>query len=257
MMKPLIFRPIAPPSNSIESTYTYLFSLAEREPTTPSGSIIETDYQTQGRGQRGNTWYSSKGLNLIPSILMRYPYLKPGNEFRISVLTTLAIVGTIRKFIPDTTSILVKWPNDIYCDDKKVAGILIGHSVEGGYILFSVIGIGLNVNEYMFPLDIPNPTSLKLINGAEINLSEVREELLKNLSLRLPYAADTYWKPELHDEYCALLYRKDTWHPYKNLRTGEDFVGKIETVSESGLLEIRTEQGELLSFGFKEIAYTI
>lgn len=255
MMKPLIFNPIQPSSPSIESTYTHLFALAESDETLPTGAFIEADFQTQGRGQRGNSWYSSRGLNLLPSILVRYPYLCPHQSFRISILTALGIIDTLQNYVPYPQNLFIKWPNDIYYNDCKIAGILIGHSIEGLYVRFSVIGIGLNVNEYSFPSILPNPTSLRLINKEEIPLKEVREELLKRLSDRLPWTEGKYWKSEILSEYCSLLYRKGTWHIYEDLKLGGEFLGKIETVSEEGFLQVRDKKGEQRSFAFKEIAY--
>ncbi len=255
-MPSLNFNPLTPPENIvIESTYDYIFSLAEKYPSLPSGTMLSIDFQTKGRGQQGNSWHASKGLNLIPSFLVRYPHLAPEHGFRVSMLTALAIVDALRSLVPHPSLLAIKWPNDIYYNGAKIAGILIGHSIQGHFIQFSVVGIGLNVNEESFPAHIPHPTSLRLINHRVLNVDEVQSELLKKLALRLPLTENSLWTTSLLDEYCALLYQRGAWHNYRDLRSGEVFSGKIETVSEEGWLRILHSDGRLLSFAFKEISY--
>ncbi|MDR0750065.1 MAG: biotin--[acetyl-CoA-carboxylase] ligase, partial [Tannerellaceae bacterium] len=129
-----------------ESTNMYLQMLTETEEI-PSGSVVLADFQTAGRGQTGNSWVSEAGRNLTFSILFR-PIDVPANmTFVISEMVSLSVKYTLDKYIPD---VCVKWPNDIYCKDEKLAGILIENVIMHGKIIQSVIGIGINIHQTEF-----------------------------------------------------------------------------------------------------------
>ena len=143
----------------LDSTNTYALKLLSQI-RPKAGTLISADYQTTGRGQMGRDWHSAPGLNLCLSCIL-YPETNAQNQFAISMAVALAVRDTVADFI-NQERVKIKWPNDIYVGDKKIAGILIQTSIHGNVIIYCVAGIGLNVNETDFPAELPNPTSLKL-----------------------------------------------------------------------------------------------
>ena len=158
------------------STNTYLSTIAS---TTAHGTVVYTLRQTAGRGQRGNSWESEDGKNITFSMLIR-PSVAPSQQFFISEAAALAVARTLDKYIADG-GVSVKWPNDVYWHDKKICGMLIEHSLSGGRINSSILGIGVNINQQQFLSDAPNPVSLWQIIGRETPLEEVLHTLCDTL----------------------------------------------------------------------------
>ena len=120
-------------------------------------SVLSALEQTGGRGQRENKWHSAPNQNLTFSIILKQPPIKAADQFCISEITAVTLVQFLSEYgiIAD-----IKWPNDIYVGEKKICGILIENSLKGQSIDWSIIGIGLNVNQFNFPVNLPNPTSM-------------------------------------------------------------------------------------------------
>ncbi|MBR4324827.1 MAG: biotin--[Bacteroidales bacterium] len=125
--------------------------------------VIRADFQTDGRGQRGNTWHSPNAMNLMFS-LVHYPVkLEARHQFMLSQAAALSVAEYLaQKGVADVS---IKWPNDIYVGMKKICGMLIENAVSGHYIRYSIIGIGININQTAFPDNLPNPTSLAIQTG--------------------------------------------------------------------------------------------
>ena len=122
-------------------------------------SILSAYEQTKGRGQRGNTWTSTPGENLMFSIVLKNPKISARDQFGINEITSLSVVDFLSQH---GISARIKWPNDIYAGSKKICGILIENSLRGSGISSSIIGIGLNINQRNFDVNLPNPTSMAL-----------------------------------------------------------------------------------------------
>lgn len=128
-------------------------------------SVVSAYSQTQGRGQRGNIWISEPGENLTFSVILKYgddvqgnfPCFPAKNQEVISAITAISIIELLSEYGIDAK---IKLPNDIYVSDKKICGILIEHTVKGESLKHSIIGIGLNINQCNFDVNLPNPTSL-------------------------------------------------------------------------------------------------
>jgi BirA family biotin operon repressor/biotin-[acetyl-CoA-carboxylase] ligase len=167
----------------VDSTNTYVAkNVAELE----SATIVTTDNQTAGRGQRGNSWESEPGMNLTFTMLMRPEKFAAIRQFSLSEAVAVAIVDVIGEELEIFTEI--KWPNDIYWRDNKLAGILIEHAVMGSEIMHTIIGVGLNVNQTKFLSDAPNPISLRqiLINRGEKGDTIIdRDILLEKIGTRI------------------------------------------------------------------------
>lgn len=219
------------------STNTLLKELLAKDEWPKGERFLYAGYQTAGRGQTGNSWESEEGKNLLCSIL-----LPPDKDlYFLNIAVGVAILRVIGE---DFT---IKWPNDIYWRDKKVAGILIENAILGNEIKYSIAGIGLNVNQTEFRSDAPNPISLKQITGKEYLIDEMMERLYAEVQRVL--------KEEVWSEYKAHLYRREGfwWFEDKNGR----FEARIEDVLPTGEIVLCDKNGQQHTYGFKQIKYII
>lgn len=141
-------------------------------------SVIAVRCQTKGRGQRTNTWLSNPNENLTFSIVLKDLKILPSEQIAISQITALSVVDYLARH---GISAKIKLPNDIYVDTKKICGILIEHSIRSNKIMWSIIGIGINVNQTVFPSSLPNPTSILL----ETTVSEPDQKVISAPRLEL------------------------------------------------------------------------
>jgi BirA family biotin operon repressor/biotin-[acetyl-CoA-carboxylase] ligase len=214
----------------------------------PEGFVVYTDFQTAGKGQPGNSWESETGKNLLFSLVLHSLHIPMDELFLLSQLVSIAIKKALDKY---TTDITVKWPNDIYYKDKKLAGILIENSLQGSKIKTVVIGVGLNVNQKLFLSDAPNPVSLWQITGKRQN----RKQLLHQIRLNILELYAEMDKGKIRSDYEESLYRKEDYHNYQ---AEEDmFRAKIIKVYSDGQLELEKENGERNGFYFKEVRFVL
>lgn len=202
--------------------------------------FIYAGYQTAGRGQTGNSWESEKGKNLICSILL------PPNK-NLYFLNIAVSVAILRLFDEPLT---IKWPNDIYWKDKKLAGILLENAIIGNEVKYTIAGIGLNVNQTEFVSDAPNPVSLKQINGKEYAIDPLMQDLLEAVHTVLNEPEEAVWS-----EYKAHLYRREGYWPFAD--HNGTFEAQIEDVLPSGEIVLRDKNGQLHTYGFKQIKYIL
>jgi len=235
--------------DEVESTNFYLKKTV-REQHPEEGSLVIAEYQSGGRGQMGTSWFSSKGENLLFSLLI-YPKGVAANEqFIISRIASLAVKNTLDHF---TNDIRIKWPNDIYWKDQKIAGILIENDIQGKHIENSVIGIGINVNQQIFPPELPNPVSLRQITGSELDREYILDLFMREF-FQL-YREFQHGETEvIEDEYMLDLYRVNDYYWFED---GEGkFQAVIEDVLPSGHLILRTlESDEVRKYTFKEVSF--
>ncbi len=225
-----------PLRKSIESTYAYLSELVDREPL-PEATVLNASYQMAGRGQGSNSWYSSPGANLLPSVFFGHLGLPLENYWRISEITALAVWETVAYFTQaELLDLRIKWPNDIMYKGHKVAGILIGNRLLSGEIDSTVIGVGINVNETAFPDTIPPAHSLYTITQKRFDLDEVLNFFLDRLGTWREQILHSVVMEQVHKEYNKLLYQRGICAPYRETKTGFCFDAVIEEVNSSGLL---------------------
>ncbi len=233
--------------DSVWSTNTELVSL---ELGYPHGTVFSAHEQTAGRGQRGNKWEAEPRKNLTFSVLLRPRTIAPAESFVVSMLTSLSIVEALESFMPET-EIKIKWPNDIYVADKKLCGILIENSFSGGLIDYSVVGIGINVNQTEFLSDAPNPVSMAGITGSVFDLQSVLEEVCQQI-------LDDFDEYEAYPDVDKLMkkYRARQWrgtglYKWLDVATGETLTAAIDSISADGYLTLNTMPKR--SYAFKEI----
>ena len=164
--------------NETHSTSTLLRQQYSDE--LPHLYAIRTDFQTAGRGQTGNGWESEKGKNLLVSVLLKYPEIAASEQWRLSMLVAVTLYEAIAQFVPEQM-LTIKWPNDIYVGSRKICGILIENSLRGNRLSSSIIGIGLNINQRNFDINLPNPTSMVLCRP-DLNCHSVSPECNSDFS---------------------------------------------------------------------------
>mgnify|MGYP002510636787 CR=1 FL=1 len=218
-------------------------------------SVLSAWEQTAGRGQRGNTWTSNAGENLMFSIVLKSPALMAEDHFALNEIAALSVSEFLSTY---GIKAQIKWPNDIYVDEKKICGILIENSFRGKSISSSIIGIGLNINQRNFNVTLPNPTSVLLECG---EIKDIRKALIDFMRICrrnwMNHIASSLSHEYLHRRYLDLLWRKDLPFPYVDNIRDVRFTGIIRGIDSFGRLSVETEKGELREFAFKEISYII
>lgn len=211
-------------------------------------TVYMTDFQTAGKGQRGNGWESATAENLLFSILFKPADILAEDQFIISQAVTLGIVEYVRS---KGITAKIKWPNDIYVGDRKICGILIENAINGSSLVSSIVGIGFNLNQLSFSPSIPNPVSLSALTDVQYDL---KEELLS--LLHFIFTEYDRRSPQTEERYAASLYRLGKPHSYIHTASGNTFTGTIKGVDKTARVIIDTEEGEK-AFAFKEIQYII
>ena len=232
----------------IDSTNNLLREMVRKE-RLPEFQVVYADFQTQGKGQQGNVLEAERGKNLLFSTVIYPIHIKIHEQFIISQIISLAIKKTLEKHVEH---IRIKWPNDIYWKDKKLGGILIENSLLGNSIKYSVIGVGLNINQIQFSNALPNPVSLKQITGKAVKRSVLLAEI-NDVFLNL---YQNYNFDDLKKEYFESLYHNDKYYEYRS-DSGEVFSAKILTINDDGKLILQTKKGKIREFYFKEVQFLI
>ena len=234
----------------IGSTNTYLQE-SDKDRLLPEGTIVYCDIQRSGRGQRGNSWESEPFKNLTFSLLLRPEHIPANRQFLLSEIVSLATVDVLNRY---ATGFSIKWPNDIYWHDKKIAGILIENVLSGSTFSRAIIGMGLNINQKNFYSDAPNPVSLYQITGRTYKIEKILDEFTEDFGKRY---TDTFTNSSdrIHKEYIAALYLNDGVYPFYS--DGNIFHASIADVELDGHLLLSTESGEKKRFAFKEVSFLL
>jgi BirA family biotin operon repressor/biotin-[acetyl-CoA-carboxylase] ligase len=217
----------------------------------PEGErFLYTGYQTAGRGQTGNSWESEADKNLLCSIML--PPNK--NLYFLNIAVGVAIIRVIQSVLCQQSGLYsvlsIKWPNDIYWRDKKVAGILIENAIIGNEIKYSIAGIGLNVNQTTFVSDAPNPVSLKQIRGQEYDIERLMSLLFETVQSVLNESEQEVWA-----YYKSHLYRREGWYPFED-KNGR-FEARIADVLPTGEIVLQDQEGKERIYHFKQVKYII
>ena len=217
------------------------------QPSGLDGTIIVTDKQIKGRGQRGNQWLSEPGMNLTFSIILKPTFISPRDQFFLTRVISLAIHDLLKALIE--WSAFIKWPNDLMVNDKKICGILIENQLRGNEIIHTIVGIGLNVNQENFNLS--SATSLALITSKQFHLPSLLEALLENIEARYLALRNGKLKA-LENAYLDAMYWRNELHTFSS--NEELFQGSIIGLDPIGKLLIYVN-GTVRSFDAKEIVY--
>ncbi len=237
--------------SSATSTNSYLTRRAE---SLTHGEAVVALAQTAGRGQRGNSWESEPGQNLTLSVLLRPADIDISRAFPLSEAVAMAAVAVLDRLMPDCPEpITVKWPNDIYAGNSKIAGILIENSISGRIIARSVAGIGLNVNQKHFYSNAPNPISIVQLSGRQYPIPMVATMFLNELDRMMRLIESDPAK--LHTLYMSRLWRAKGVYPFREVASDERFEAEVTAVAPSGFISLTDTTGRVRTYAFKEIEW--
>jgi len=235
---------------NLPSTNTHTSFLLKNS-TVTEGTIVFTNYQLAGRGQMGNQWESEDGKNLLISIVLFPSMINPADQFTISMTISLGICDFLKRYISLSK---IKWPNDIYVNNDKIAGLLIESSLMGNSIESTIAGIGLNINQEKFLSEAPNPVSLKMIKGRNFDLTTCLHQLASDLDTRYKQLKKRN-TDQIKKEYISQLFRLNEWHEYRDVNG--TFTGRIRSVSDYGRLQIEIRSGKMCEYSFKEVDFIL
>jgi BirA family transcriptional regulator, biotin operon repressor / biotin---[acetyl-CoA-carboxylase] ligase len=215
------------------------------------GTVVIASEQTHGRGQINNRWESEPGKNILMSIFLQPSFLPVSRQFIISKVIALSIAVILDEFIDDVS---IKWPNDVYVGDRKIAGILIENAIMGNTLAHSVAGIGLNVNQLTFSHLLPNPVSLIQVTKQVCQLNDLILSILNSI--------DGYYGmlrsgnfAEIDSAYEKKMYRRGSQAAYSDSKG--KFTAILLGVHTDGRLMLKTDEGETRLYHFKEVEFVI
>lgn len=234
---------------STNSEATAMIKLNEFSP----GTAIRAEFQTSGRGQDQNIWESEAKKNLLVSFIINTDYLPPEKQFYLNKIVSLAVSDLLIDVLPKE-EINIKWPNDLYVGNQKIAGILINNTIKGDFLEHSVLGIGLNVNQKRFLSDAPNPVSIVQFKQSEMDLDSCFIKLCDKLNFRCRQLQLLNYEA-IDKDYMSRLFR---FSKYANYLINEKKVNaKIVGLDEYGKLCLINKNGSEYCCDLKEIEFII
>lgn len=239
---------------SVDSTNNYALSLlkgaalTEGQENIRHGAAVFAHEQFAGKGQRGKTWQSGKGENIHLSIIVEPTNIEINSRFLLIAAVALAVRGVFERYA--CSDIFIKWPNDIYFQNRKAGGILIENIISGARWKWAVAGIGLNINQTGFGAELDKKAvSLKQITGGEFDCLQLAKELRNDVLQKIAQISS----PSLMAEYNRFLFRRG-----KNTRfekDGQVFEAVVKEVIPSGQLAVNTDIE--LHFDFGEVSWVM
>ena len=235
--------------DTLASTNTRAVELVSNNSPT-EGTVISASFQSRGQGQFGSSWISEAGQNITLSIILKPRFLSSNQLFLLNVIASLAVHDLINEMVIPNAHI--KWPNDIILQEGKVAGILIQNTLTGTKVSYSVVGIGVNVNQTRFTRDLPDATSIAMHSIEKFKLNEVTSLLLQKFEARY-LTLKQGQTDELWSDYHKVLYRKNRKSFFES--GDESFEGTLTRVQKDGRLEVLMNDGHSKLFAHKEISF--
>ncbi len=241
--------------HEVESTNTYAMNLL-RNVNAIEGTVVYTDHQTHGRGQRGAVWASKIGQNITVSVVLKPHFLSINDTFFLSKISALAVYDVLTEILPSSQyDIKIKWPNDILVDRQKIAGILIENNFATNSIQHSVMGIGLNINQDEFGDFERTATSLKRISNKDFDRNEVMQLLFSKIEKW--YFKLKEQKHEFIDaSYLSLLFGLNQMIEFEDVHQLK-FKAKLTGVSKMGKLMMELDDKTLKEFDVKEVKFLV
>ena len=231
------------------STNSYLQSIL-REQQLAEGAIVSTGFQSAGRGQMGAVWESSRDQNIMLSVLLFPKFLNAGDQFLLSKAIALAVRDFVFSYLADK-QVKIKWPNDILVSGQKICGILIENGLKGEKIDYSIVGIGINVNE---KFNDKKRTSIKGMTGLDYDLRYIEKILFSYIEAR--YLQLRSNEASISADYLESLFGFGEKMLFTDHTKNEDFEGTISDINQDGRLVINTDAG-LRLFNMKEVGFTV
>jgi len=228
--------------------------------------LLYTTYQTAGRGQTGNTWESERGKNLLLSYLLREPDVNISEQFMLNMIAAIAAHRTIAEWLSleQRPMLTIKWPNDIYIGNRKIAGILVENSLCGAKIQHSIAGIGINVNQDKWVSGAPNPVSIKQLTGVKSDIDAIVQRFERKLETTLSWESvqrRNYYRVHQYrrDGYWPFVEREVSTQPTMNAPAGINgqFMARIKEILPTGEIVLIDLQGGQHTYHFKQIRYVV
>ncbi len=241
--------------SQVDSTNSYAINLLKKvNVNIAEGSVVYASQQTGGRGQRGNVWNTEGNSNLTASIILKPAFLELKNQFFLYQIAALACYDVMAELLNDSQfDIKIKWPNDILVNGKKIAGVLIENIIYNNQLAWSVIGVGINVNQLQFDETI-NATSLKLISNKDYQVDSILKLLCKNIE-KYYFLLKNKKNDVIKNSYLNRFFNKDKWQEFK---IGTEQVSLlIKGISATGLLLLEDKNEKQTEFDIKEIKWVI
>ena len=260
-----------------DSTNTLMKAMLARGEWHEGERLLRAGFQTAGRGQTGNGWESEEGKNLLCSVLLNSQHSAVSEArpaFYLNVLVSVAVHRILNSQLSILNSQLaIKWPNDIYYGDRKIAGILIENAIIGSELKYAIAGIGLNVNQTVFVSNAPNPVSLKMIDGEERDIETLSSLLMTEIETTEQQSPEEVWR-----YYKAHLYRREGFWPFVEREVsvaptmnyspsleesdGErldksPFLARIADILPDGEIVLQDQQGKERKYHFKQVRYVL
>ncbi len=236
--------------DAINSTSIYLKQLS-KEVDVSNWTIVTAEYQTLGRGQMQTKWESEYGKNLIFSVLIKFDDLKVWNQFNLNCAISIGIFNALKEY--KLPQLKIKWPNDIMSVNKKLGGILIENSLLNDKIYQSVVGIGLNINQDIYPDYLPKAVSMKQILKNDFDRDEILFQIVNSIKTQIDILNRGEFKT-LHQNYENILFKKGKVQMFEN-KNHLKFIGQIIGVSKQGKLLVNLENESVMEYDFKEIKF--
>jgi BirA family biotin operon repressor/biotin-[acetyl-CoA-carboxylase] ligase len=235
---------------STESTNLYTLSLLKSR-SLEEGSIIFTQEQTAGKGQGSNCWESEPGKNLTATIVLHPGFLKPEDQFMLTRVVSLSVCTVLDNYdLPSRA--MIKWPNDIYINEGKIAGILINNDITGNNISQSIAGLGLNINQESFGENAPAAVSLKMLTGVEQEVKRLLTEWHKSMEQWYENLMKHDFKT-LDEAYMERLYRLN--QPAEFIIRGKRMEATILGLAEYGMLLLKDNRGKQYICALQEVVF--
>ena len=214
--------------------------------------VVSADEQTAGKGMGNNGWESEVGKNLTFSLAVDMGFLPAERLFLLSKAVPLGIIEVLDELLP-AEKLSIKWPNDIFYENRKLAGILINSTIKASMMDISIIGIGLNINQMQFQDWPTHPISLKMISGKDFDLQPLLEQIAEHIIMKVEQLKTG--PTSIEQDYLKRLFRYHTWADYEVDRevlrlfmTGIDQFGRLQLVD---------EQQTSYTFDIKEIKFVL
>jgi len=233
--------------DAINSTNDYIKMLLQRQ-FVENFTIVSAENQTSGRGQMGSAWNVEEGKNLTFSVLVKDLLIEISQIFHLNVAVAVSIIEALSFY--EIKELAIKWPNDILAEGKKIGGILIENSIKSDGEIFSIIGIGLNINQQNFE-GLPKASSLAVIKNQEFQKEEILASILRNLGRNISLVMNGNTS-QIWDKYHRFLYKKGLPMPFENA-SHEKFMGIIQGVTQSGKLEVMLADDSIKTFEIREV----
>lgn len=211
--------------------------------------VAWADYQQAGRGQKGTSWESERGKNLLFSVMLWPKGIEAKWQFGLSQAMSLAVCHALQQFAPDFK---IKWPNDIYYKEKKVSGTIIETTLRGQMVGRCILGVGINVNQEQFLSKAPNPMSLCRILGHEVDVKSVLDDVLERFAENC-HAIEEGNLSNISQQYKNLLMWKDGMHLYRDEK-GE-FSAQLIDIEPNGELVLKDAEGQERRYMFKQVRH--